>query len=242
MKAFGLHGFVVACFAGYLAYLLIPRPEVARSGRVAVVGGGIAGAAAAWSLAASGRYSVDIFESASSLGGNAKTQLWDVGDNSIRTGLSVLAWPKVYFKNYRSLLNRLGVEAEPVRLQFLAHDTKLGYVGHGTSGNLTKHFKRDFENWAKARDKVRSVNAFFNGADEKDVSLYHLSFLNPFNILSMRTVVTYYGVSEEFWRTVVVSVYSSTFLTVKLDDVPAVIMPIIDDLIGLSNTPMMHTW
>jgi predicted NAD/FAD-binding protein len=237
----GFRGLVVALIAICAVFLLFPHPK-ATSGRVAVVGGGIAGAAAAWSLAQSGRYSVELFESTNSLGGNAKTQLWDVGGKPVRTGLSVLAWPKIYFKNYRSLLGRLGIETDAVNLKFLVHDTEMGYVGHGTSGNLTKHFERDFAAWAKARDTVRSANDFFNAADTQDVSLYRLSFFNPFNLLSVRTVCTFYGVSEEFWRTVVVSIYSSTFLTTKLDDVPAVIMPIIDDLIGLSHMPIMDTW
>ncbi len=40
--------------------------------RVAIIGGGIAGVSAAWSLHRSG-YAVEIFERGPALGGNAKT-------------------------------------------------------------------------------------------------------------------------------------------------------------------------
>ena len=118
------HRLHLAIALGLVAYLLTapsgqqtnmdPQQRGAMGGRVAVVGGGIAGSAAAWSLARSGRFEVELFETAESLGGNAKTQLWEAGERKpLRTGLSVLAWPRVYFKNYRALLRELKIESEP---------------------------------------------------------------------------------------------------------------------------------
>jgi predicted NAD/FAD-binding protein len=209
-------------------------------GRVAVVGGGIAGSAAAWSLARRG-YHVELFEKEAELGGNAKTNVWKIADGTeIRTGLSVLAWPRLYFNNYRALLDELQVASEPVNLRFLI-GAQNGFVGHDVNTNLSAAFADDFARWNRARDLVRRTNAFLSATPEP--TLYAMSLLNPFNLMSLRTLVTrFYGVSPEFWQTVVVSVYSSSFLTTKLDDVPAVILPTIDDLIGLSRTPVMDTW
>jgi hypothetical protein len=61
-------------------------------GKVAVIGGGVAGCGAAWALAESG-FEVHLFEADSVVGGNAKTVEWPDG---IVTGLSVLAWPELY--------------------------------------------------------------------------------------------------------------------------------------------------
>ena len=50
--------------------------------RVAVIGGGIAGVSAAWSLHRSG-YAVEIFERSSTLGGNAKTFRWSLDSGEV---------------------------------------------------------------------------------------------------------------------------------------------------------------
>jgi hypothetical protein len=40
----------------------------------------------------------------------------------------------------------------------------------------------------------------------------------------------------------VVGIYSSSFLTDKLDSIPGVIAPILDDLIPIGGIPRMNTW
>ncbi len=40
----------------------------------------------------------------------------------------------------------------------------------------------------------------------------------------------------------VVGIYSSSFLTDKLDNIPGVIAPILDDLIPIEGIPKMNTW
>jgi len=79
--------------------------EKARSGAsVAVIGGGIAGVAAAWSLHRSG-YAVEIFERPPALGGNAKTFRWSVDSGEAESPLLVIAWPQKYYHNYLRLLS-----------------------------------------------------------------------------------------------------------------------------------------
>ena len=62
---------------------------------VAVIGGGIAGVSAAWSLHRSG-YEVEIFERNPALGGNAKTFRWSVDSGEAESPLLVIAWPQMY--------------------------------------------------------------------------------------------------------------------------------------------------
>ncbi len=63
--------------------------------------------------------------------------------------------------------------------------------------------------------------------------------LNPFNYVPLRFATWCFGISYKFYETVIVSIYSSTFLTVKLKYIPCVILPIVVDLIPLDDLPEM---
>lgn len=69
-----------------------PRSEFnPKKKRIGVVGGGIAGCGAAWALKRDG-HDVILFEEKASLGGNAKTHIWNYPDKPI-TG------PNTFFRN-----------------------------------------------------------------------------------------------------------------------------------------------
>mmetsp|Transcript_25861 Transcript_25861/g.72414 ORF Transcript_25861/g.72414 Transcript_25861/m.72414 type:complete len:498 (+) Transcript_25861:47-1540(+) len=209
---------------------------VPRGGRVAVVGGGIAGCGAAWSLSRAG-YKVVLYESRETVGGNAKVNNWgNAGDDSV-TGLSVLAWPKEYFRNYTQLLETLGVETVPVTLPFYVRDHALGDFAHGRAPPA--RFKPSLDRWNRLVDTVRRVGKFLNGPS---CSFYVFSYLNPFNILPAYLTARLFGVSREFWEAIVVPVYSSSFLTKNIETIPCTVLPILDDMIPLGGVPKMTTW
>jgi predicted NAD/FAD-binding protein len=207
--------------------------------RVAVVGGGIAGCAAAWSLRRGG-CEVHVYESRPVLGGNAKTYTWAPG---ITTGLSVLAWPDKYFKNYTQLLKALGVSSVDVSLPFFVQNHKGEVFAHGKpdTGLSVKHAK-ELARWAKMVARVRRVNNFFAPAHPDRPSFYTMSLLNPLNFIPLRWLAAAHGMGAEFWRDVVVPIYSSSFLTIHLNRLPAVILPTVDDLISPNRIPQMKTW
>ena len=70
--------------------------------KVGVVGGGIAGVGAAWSLHRAG-YEVELFERGPALGGNAKTFRWTVENGHAESPLLVVAWPRMTDHNYALL-------------------------------------------------------------------------------------------------------------------------------------------
>jgi hypothetical protein len=225
-----------------VSHLFTSRAPRIPARHVAVIGSGIAGAGAAYALRKSG-IEVSIYEERDVLGGNAKTYAWEryskdspyqpsaagtrecEGTSStterLVTGLSVLAWPEAYFRNYSALIRELGIATTEVDLPF--------YV-QGLDGSVFRHdqpvpevYLPDRAAWARAVGVVRRVNRFFTGAGE--VSLYDMAWLNPFNIIPIKWLARLCGVSSGFWRDVVIPIYSSTFLTVNMDAVPAVILP-----------------
>jgi predicted NAD/FAD-binding protein len=210
-----------------------------RGLRVGVVGAGIAGCGAAWSLHRAG-FEVELFEAAAALGGNAKTHRWQVEDRTVTTGLSVLAWPPVLFRNYRRLLDSLEVATEPVELRLFVRRGDEVFVPGRTDGLAQRHAE-DFARWRRMVAWVRRVNHRFHGRPSVD-SLYHLSPINPLNLIPLRRLARWFGIASDFWTDIVVPLHSATFLTTRLDRIPAVILPTIDAILPLDRPARLETW
>jgi predicted NAD/FAD-binding protein len=239
-----VHRALAVLFVALVDVLLRPcfraRPPPQR---VAVVGGGIAGAGAAFALRRAG-VAVDLFEAGAAAGGNAKTHAWADG---VRTGLSVLAWPRAYFRNYAALLRALGVPTAPVELPFFIARADGESFAHGAPGvGLAKRYAAELAKWARMVEHVRAVNAAFAPRDGGPApSLYSASFVNPFNAVPLRALARVWGCGgDAFWQDVIAPLYASSFLTTAIDSVPAVVLPIISDLIpaDASRTVSMDSW
>lgn len=224
--------------------------------RVCVVGGGIAGTSAAWALEQSG-FSVTLHETKNYIGGNAKSHTWKVGQRNVTTGLSVLAWPGQKFHNYGELMRRLDVKTVTHDLRFFVgkkeKDGKRSCVyAHGRPSHSRASLRAsqpwlasDLENWDRCVRFIRRVNDFFSPPTTHR-SIYRNSKLNPLNVVSLYTVAHYvFGVSRRFWDEVFVPVHTSTFLETHMDDLPAVIAELLEDIVPLSDPevyPVMDTW
>lgn len=253
---------------------------------VAVVGGGIAGTACAWSLASSNSVQrVVLFEQRDVLGGNAKTFEWhlqrEVGKEQrnaptsvpVRTGLSVLAWPQAYFKNYTLLLEHLKLPTVDVVPKFYvsADGVTPTYCQGEPLGNEQWH--DDQVRWDRCVRCVRRVNECCftvseklkratrlivglclgrgaatpsaRGSAPRDTtmpSMYEVTLWNPMNIIPARLLCQrVFGVSDGFWYHVVVPVYSSSFLTSALNQMPSVILPPLDDIISVGIADPLKT-
>jgi hypothetical protein len=67
------------------------------------------------------------------------------------------------------------------------------------------------------------------------------SFLNPMNILPLELFSRLF-VSRAFWNEIVVPIYSSTFLTTNLSQIPSVIAPVMHEIVPLNSCPRLQTW
>lgn len=128
--------------------------------RVAVIGGGIAGCGAAYSLAKSGAVEVTLFEERGILGGNAKTNAWDQF-GGVRTGLSVLAWPAEYFRHYTQLLQELGIPTVDVQPTFWVDTDRPAdaspFWAHADAATKVR-WATDMHKWDRMVAFTRSIN------------------------------------------------------------------------------------
>lgn len=214
----------------------------ARSGSpptVAVVGGGIAGVAAAWALDRSG-YPVRLFEKGLTLGGNARTFRWKLPEGHVDSPLLVIAWPSQYYHNYHALLAELGVEKTSLPIRYYVEHPDGVFRQDGVS-ELDRHFARNFERWSRMIRAATRINDFFR-SKKRAPSMYEFSYLNPLNVIPLYRMARLFGVSEEFWHKIFVPVHCATLITRSMRDLPAVVAPLIESIVPLNRPCEMSTW
>lgn len=207
--------------------------------KVAIVGGGIAGVGAAWSLDRAG-YEVQLFEKASALGGNAKTFRWTVENGYAESPLLVIAWPERYYHNYHLLLDALGLGRTTLPISYFVRSPDGDFRQDGES-TLDKRFVGQFKRWRRLVAFVSRVCDFFLPKDRHD-SIYHFSFFNPMNVIPLYWMARLFGISKDFWHEIFVPVHCATFITTSMKRIPAVILPILESIVPLEKPCRMGTW
>lgn len=134
--------------------------------KVAVIGGGIAGHGCCFTLSmCPEKFEPVLFETRNDYGGNAKSFTWP--DNVI-TGLSVLAWPPSYFRNYKALLKKLRCNVASVKLPFMLRNSNGEvYFANDNGENASclrgrKYWENDIKKWQRMVYFVRKTNTFFS--------------------------------------------------------------------------------
>jgi predicted NAD/FAD-binding protein len=207
--------------------------------KIGIVGGGIAGVGAAWSLHRAG-YEVELFEKGPTLGGNAKTFRWTVEDGYAESPLLVVAWPQMYYHNYESLLDELGVGIETLPISYFVQTPEGHFCQDGQTA-VQKRFAPEFRRWKKLVAFITKVNDFFLPKKKHD-SLYHFSYFNPMNLIPLYWMARLFGISSEFWDTIFVPIHCATFITTSMRGVPAVILPLLESIVPLEEPTQMGTW
>lgn len=223
---------------------------------VAVIGGGIGGISAAWTLHRSG-FDVQVFERANAIGGNARTFSWKLPEgvtapaavegeaetNRVETGIFVLAWPTNFYHTYNQLLDLLGVESEVMPIKyFVTHPS--GTFAQDGAPDPELRLDDQFERWNRLIRFVEKANRLFTPSLRKlkHDSLYHISYLNPMNFVPLYALARLFGITRTFWERIFVGVHSATFITTKMTDIPAVILPLLEGVVPLEHPTAMSTW
>lgn len=207
--------------------------------RIAIVGGGIAGVGAAWSLHRAG-YEVDLFEKGPTIGGNAQTFRWPVEGGFAESPLFVIAWPEKYYHNYHLLLEELGLGRTSLPISYFVRTPKGDFKQDGVAA-LDRRFARQLRRWKRLVTFVSWVCGLFLPRGRHE-SIYHFSYFNPMNVIPLYWLARSFGISKEFWHHVFVPVHCATFITTSMKWIPAVILPILESIVPLDRPCRMGTW
>ena len=207
--------------------------------KIAVIGGGIAGAGAAWSLHRAG-YDVELFEKGSALGGNAKTFRWKTENGHVDSPLLVVAWPQMYYHNYEQLLRELGVGITTLPISYFVQTPDGQFCQDGRT-SIAKRFAPQFRRWKRLTAIVSKINDFFLPKKTHE-SLYHFSYFNPLNLIPLYWLARLFGISKAFWDTIFVPIHCASFITTSMKQVPAVLLPLLESIVPLEEPTQMGTW
>jgi predicted NAD/FAD-binding protein len=210
----------------------------ARSGeRICIVGAGAAGLAAAWALDRHrARWDVHVFEANDRIGGNALTVDVPQRDGStVPIDVSVTAFIPSVYHTFVRLLSLHGIEQVPTRFSYAVRYGEDVYA-HDFDSALKDALAPDLARFAK----LLSLLGRFNVLNRRP-SLA-LSALNPFNYVSMRTMLDVFGVSNDFRFKVLKPLFVNFVLATNVFDMPASMFSRYLDFFGVEKATPMVTW
>eukprot|EP00930_Biecheleria_cincta_P055267 TRINITY_DN41603_c0_g1_i1.p1 TRINITY_DN41603_c0_g1~~TRINITY_DN41603_c0_g1_i1.p1 ORF type:complete len:810 (-),score=84.18 TRINITY_DN41603_c0_g1_i1:35-2269(-) len=245
---------------GYAGAAMLPpiNPATGTPTRIAVIGGGIGGCSCAYSLAQSG-YDVTVYESREVLGGNAQTANYLVNGKTITQDLSVLYWAPEFYRNYTNLVEMLGISPAQVQLPYVICSNRNGhydfYVPPGGAScleqilkpSMADFFAEDFKKYGRMLNTIKRVNTLFNFNSDRPsfykVNTYAvLPLFNPFNFIGMRTASRLFGVSSQFFETVVRPFHGINLTTLCFDGVPATAYETLESIAPLQSVRQVNTF
>lgn len=134
--------------------------------KVAVVGTGISGLAAAWLL--SQRHDVTVYEQSDRIGGHSNTVFVTVGEHRIPVDTGFIVFNRQAYPNLSAMFRHLGVptQTSDMSLAVSLHDGALEYSGTGLQGLFAQPgnlFRPRF--WSMLRDLVKFYRQATRDAD-----------------------------------------------------------------------------
>ena len=205
--------------------------------RIAIVGGGVSGLGAAWALSRHpDRFDIRLFETCDQIGGNAITVDMPQDDGgSIPFDISVTACIPSVYDHILLLMEQFGIELL---------DTKFSYsVKYG--GRIYAH---DFD--SEIREQLQPEIAKFQrllrrlqwfGWLSRSQSKA-LNALNPFNYISMGTVLNLGGFSGDFRYKILKPMFVNFLMATNVFDMPAALFARYLEFFDIESATPMQTW
>ena len=205
--------------------------------RIAIVGGGISGLAAAWALHHHpDRFDFRLFEARDQVGGNAITADMPQGDgSSIPFDISVTACIPSVYDHIVLLMEQFGIELLDTRFSY---SVKYGgrLYAHDFDSDIREELQEEI---AKFQRLLRRLHWF--GALTRSRSKL-LNALNPFNYISMGTVLNLGGFSADFRYKVLKPMFVNFLMATNVFDMPAALFTRYLEFFDIETATPMQTW
>ena len=205
--------------------------------RIAIIGAGISGLGAAWALHHHpDRFDFRLFEATDRIGGNAVTADMPQDDGSaIPFDISVTALIPSVYHHVLLLMQRFGIQ--PVDTRFSYSVMYRGRVyAHDFDSEIGQRLQPEI---AKFQRLLRRLHRF--GWLTRSRSKF-LNALNPFNYVSMGTVLNLGGFSAEFRYQVLKPMFVNFLMATNVFDMPASLFARYLEFFDIESATPMQTW
>ena len=184
--------------------------------RIAIVGGGISGLGAAWALHHHpDRFDFRLFEAQEQIGGNAITADMPQDDGSaIPFDISVTACIPSVYHHILLLMEKFGIELIDTRFSY-----SVKYGGQVYAHDFDSDIRRQLQFEIAKFQRVLRCLQWFGWLSRSQSKL--LNALNPFNYISMGTVLNLGGFSGDFRYKVLKPMFINFLMATNVFDMPA---------------------
>ncbi len=205
--------------------------------RIAIVGGGISGLGAAWALHHHpDRFDFRLFEAHEQVGGNAITADMPQDDgSSIPFDISVTACIPSVYHHILLLMNRFGIELVDTRFSY---SVKYGgqVYAHDFDSEIADQLQSEIARFQRILRRLRRFGWLTRSRSRL------LNALNPFNYISMGTVLNAGGFSGEFRYKVLKPMFVNFLMATNVFDMPAALFARYLEFFDIETATPMQTW
>ncbi len=205
--------------------------------RIAIVGGGISGLGAAWALHHHpDRFDFRLFEANEQIGGNAITaDMPQDSGGSIPFDISVTACIPSVYQHILLLMRKFGIELVDTRFSY-----SVKYHGRVYAHDFDSDIRRELQAEIAKFQRVLRCLHWFGRLTRSRSRL--LNVLNPFNYISMGTVLNAAGFSGDFRYKILKPMFVNFLMATNVFDMPASLFSRYLEFFDVEVATTMQTW
>ena len=205
--------------------------------RIAIVGGGISGLGAAWALHQSAdRFDFRLYEAQAQIGGNAITADMPQADGTtIPFDISVTACIPSVYHHVLLLMEQFGIELIDTKFSYSVKYRGQVYA-HDFESDIKQQLRHEIAQFQRLLRRLH----WFGGLTRSQSKL--LNALNPFNYLSMGTLLNWGGYSGDFRYKILKPMFVNFLLASNVFDMPAALFARYLEFFDIERATPMQTW
>ena len=205
--------------------------------RVAIIGGGVSGLGVAWALHQQpDEFDFRLYEAQAELGGNAITVDMPQDDgSSIPFDISVTACIPSVYHHIVLFMQQNGIELVDTRFSYSVK-YRGGVYAHDFDSDIRRQLQPEIWQFQKL---LRRLQWF--GRLNKSSSRF-LNALNPFNYVSMGTVLNLGGFSGDFRYKILKPMFVNFLMATNVFDMPASLFSRYLEFFDIETATPMRTW
>ncbi len=213
------------------------KQSAAMPRKVAIIGGGVSGLGVAWALHRHpDRFDFRLFEAQSQVGGNAITVDMPQDDGtSIPFDISVTACIPSVYHHIILLMQQHGIELVDTKFSYSVK-YRGGIYAHDFDSDIRRQLQPEIEKFQKILRRLK----WFGQLGRSRSKL--LNALNPFNYVSMGTVLNLGGFSGDFRYKILKPMFVNFLMATNVFDMPAALFSRYLEFFDIETATPMQTW
>ena len=205
--------------------------------RIAVVGGGVSGLGAAWALHHHpDRFDFRLYEANGQVGGNAITADMPQNDgSSIPFDISVTACIPSVYHHILLLMEKFGIELIDTRFSYSVKYRDRVYA-HDFDSEIRDQLRHEIARFQRLLRRLHRIGWLTRSQSKL------LNALNPFNYISMGTVLNLGGFSGDFRYKILKPMFVNFLMATNVFDMPAALFSRYLEFFDIETSTPMQTW